>query len=81
MSRLCIYRYRAPEQERGTRYDEKADMYSIGVILFEMLQPFDTGMERINAVTALRQHGVFPPKFAERVGEEFVRVIRWLLKV
>ena len=41
----------------GTTYDQKADMYSLGIILFELWQPpFGTGMERINTVVALRDH-------------------------
>jgi len=37
------------------RYDEKADMYSLGIIFFEMWQPkFDTYMERSSTIAALR---------------------------
>ena len=51
--------YRAPEQGlRNRSYDEKADLYSVGVILFEMARPpFSTGMERAVALRALRERG------------------------
>jgi hypothetical protein len=39
----------------GARYDSKVDMYSLGIILFEMRRRFDTGMERATAIMALRQ--------------------------
>lgn len=39
--------YVSPEQEReGVRYNQKVDMYSLGIILLELLVPFQTGMER-----------------------------------
>ena len=40
--------YCSPEQETvGLRYDMKVDMYSLGIIFFEMCNKFNTGMERI----------------------------------
>ena len=37
------------------RYDEKADMYSLGIIFFEMWHPkFDTYMERASTIASLR---------------------------
>lgn len=42
--------YMAPEQSRGEgRYNFKADMYSLGLILFEMWCPFGTLIEREKA--------------------------------
>lgn len=40
----------------------QSDMYSLGVILFEMYCPFSTGMERSKAISGLRQ-GQLPPAF------------------
>lgn len=60
--------YIAPEQNNTagtTRYDQKADMYSLGIVLFEMAHaPFSTMMERAKALTALRTQQTFPPDFA-----------------
>jgi hypothetical protein len=39
--------YASPEQTAGGDYDEKTDVYSLGIMLFEMCHPaFGTGMER-----------------------------------
>jgi hypothetical protein len=39
--------YCSPEQlKAGTHYDQKVDLYSLGIILFEMCHPITTGMER-----------------------------------
>lgn len=46
-------RYRAPEAE-GQYYDEKVDIFSMGVILFELITPFRTDSERLQAIDRLR---------------------------
>ncbi|XP_030068820.1 eukaryotic translation initiation factor 2-alpha kinase 1 [Microcaecilia unicolor] len=48
----CLYA--APEQLQGSHYDFKSDMYSVGIILLELFQPFVTEMERTKVLTALR---------------------------
>ena len=36
------------EQDKvGHNYDQKVDLYSLGIIFFEMCHPFSTGMERM----------------------------------
>lgn len=40
------------------------DIYSLGIILFELFQPFSTGMERADSIEKLK-HGVFPDGFLE----------------
>ena len=46
--------YCAPEQER-TNYDTKADIFSLGIVLFEMFHPpFSTMMHRAETLEKLR---------------------------
>ncbi|XP_058649185.1 eukaryotic translation initiation factor 2-alpha kinase 1 isoform X2 [Onychostoma macrolepis] len=47
--------YAAPEQLEGSHYDSKSDLYSVGVIAFELFQPFGTEMERVHTLGELRQ--------------------------
>lgn len=42
--------YIAPEVENSTDYDDKADIYSLGMILFEMYHKMGSGMERIETM-------------------------------
>lgn len=38
--------YGAPEQLLHGIIDEKSDVYSLGIVLFELFHPFTTAMER-----------------------------------
>lgn len=58
--------YMAPEvMRRTTRVSPqerfKADMYSLGIVFFEMNYLFKTGAERINVLGNLRESGIFFP--------------------
>lgn len=56
--------YTAKEVASG-EYDEKVDMYSLGIIFFEMCYKLGTGMERAMLLNKLRLVDVqFPPDFA-----------------
>ena len=56
--------YIAPEIVQGAvQYDERVDMYSVGIIAFEVWHPFSTAMERVVILRDLRERGTFPPGF------------------
>ncbi|KAK4501360.1 hypothetical protein PRZ48_007168 [Zasmidium cellare] len=58
--------YVAPElqSKHSSGYDDRVDMFSLGIMFFEMCQPFGTGMERVNEIQQIRQKNhVLPPAF------------------
>ncbi|CAH1997151.1 unnamed protein product [Acanthoscelides obtectus] len=52
--------YAAPEQLAG-KCNPKSDMYSLGIVLFELVENFRTDMERVEYITELRK-GHIPSK-------------------
>ncbi|KAL0079287.1 kinase-like domain-containing protein, partial [Phycomyces blakesleeanus] len=63
--------YASPEQlaHPPQAYDEKSDIYSLGIIFFELCQPFVTAMERADAIDHLKK-GIFPEGFVEKHPKE-----------
>jgi hypothetical protein len=54
----------SPEIANGwASYDEKVDLYSLGVVAFELWHPFATGMERVVLLRDLRENDVMPADF------------------
>ncbi|KAM5152595.1 eukaryotic translation initiation factor 2-alpha kinase 1 [Mantella aurantiaca] len=56
----CLYA--AQEQLKGSHYDFKSDMYSVGVILLELFHPFWTEMERNDILSSLSKD-IIPKPF------------------
>lgn len=65
------YFYTAPEIEQSwPKIDEKADMYSLGVVFFELWHPFGTAMERHVTLTNLKLKGELPLKWVNEFPEQ-----------
>ncbi|EDV94516.1 GH19296 [Drosophila grimshawi] len=63
-------------------YNQKVDMYTLGIILFEMCQPpFDTSMERAQTIMQLRNASIVIPEsmLQDSKYEKTVKMLRWLL--
>jgi translation initiation factor 2-alpha kinase 4 len=73
----------APEVKNGTHriYDGKADMYSLGVILFEMIyHPIKSSMERQDIIGGIRKEPlVWPRDLDQNAKKDFVDIVKSLL--
>ena len=74
--------YASPEQleEKQTfdaNYSFSTDIYSLGLILFELLYPFETGMERVKILTDLRL-GTISDEFVTALPKE-AALILWMM--
>ena len=59
-SQIGTFTYASPEQIDGGEYNSSTDMFSLGVILFEMCHlPFSTGMERMVTISNAHGEGVY----------------------
>ncbi|BAM40392.1 serine/threonine protein kinase [Theileria orientalis strain Shintoku] len=75
--------YMAPEQLEGDAYDEKVDIFSSGVVLFEMLsKPFHTFMERCEVLSSFSTPDKqWPEGFRERVDHRLFKLLEAMLNV
>lgn len=73
--------YVAPEIDNKPSggYNAKVDMYSLGVIFFELIYPLSTGMERILVLQSLRQNKQFPRDFDRVLLQKQFTIISQLL--
>ncbi|PKA56267.1 putative serine/threonine-protein kinase GCN2 [Apostasia shenzhenica] len=61
------YFYTAPEiEQRWPKINEKVDMYSLGVVFFELWHPFATAMERYVILSDLKQKSILPPTWVAK---------------
>ncbi|KAL0052345.1 hypothetical protein WJX82_000639 [Trebouxia sp. C0006] len=71
--------YISPEIANGwPQYDNKVDLYSLGVIAFELWHPFTTAMERVVVLRELVETGVMPPGWPE-AHPVVAKLVRWLM--
>lgn len=59
----------SPEQRDGKKYNYKVDIWSLGIIFFELLVPFTTEMERTTTLSNLRSN-LYPISFLEKYAVE-----------
>ncbi|CAI2176909.1 2546_t:CDS:2, partial [Funneliformis geosporum] len=71
--------YASPEQlaKPACPYNEKVDIYSLGIIFFELHFPFSTRHERIQVLKNLR-NGILPKGFVERFPKEAAFIL-WMM--
>eukprot|EP01103_Thecamoeba_quadrilineata_P016023 TRINITY_DN5239_c0_g1_i1.p1 TRINITY_DN5239_c0_g1~~TRINITY_DN5239_c0_g1_i1.p1 ORF type:complete len:497 (-),score=88.51 TRINITY_DN5239_c0_g1_i1:107-1597(-) len=80
-SRVGTFLYTSPEMNsRPSRYDEKVDIYALGIVLFEMWRPFKTAMERCEVLETLRRELKFPDDFATTRHVEVQSLIHSLVR-
>ncbi|WOH08018.1 hypothetical protein DCAR_0727454 [Daucus carota subsp. sativus] len=69
--RVGTYFYTAPEIEQGwLKINEKADMYSFGIVFLELWHPFTTAMERHIVLSDLKQKGELPSDWVAEFPEQ-----------
>ncbi|KAG5899731.1 hypothetical protein JTB14_030119 [Gonioctena quinquepunctata] len=71
--------YMSPEQLQSRIYDYKVDIYSLGLIFFELLVPFSTEMERIKMLTDVKKNQ-FPKDFPHKYPNEYILLQNMLCK-
>lgn len=69
--------YSAPEQKKHSNYDKKVDIYSLGIILIELLHCCPTRMEFIEIVVSMTE-GSVPKELADIRPREVVNLIQRL---
>ncbi|GET03001.1 serine/threonine-protein kinase [Rhizophagus clarus] len=65
----------------GTRYNQKVDIYSLGIIFFEICCKFSTEMERRMTIMNLRKPEIiFPTEFITTKNQNKIKLIKWCLQ-
>lgn len=69
--------YLAPEQETSTIYDQKVDIFPLGLILLELACKFATDHERFSTFKKIRENRGLPQNFLEMYPEE-AELVAWM---
>jgi serine/threonine protein kinase len=69
--------YQSPEQIEGLPYNEKVDIFAMGLILYELCASFKTGMERRESIDLLRNEHKLKSGFREQKEVES-KLILWM---
>ncbi|XP_078578338.1 eukaryotic translation initiation factor 2-alpha kinase 3-like [Branchiostoma floridae x Branchiostoma japonicum] len=69
--------YMSSEQIAGKAYTHKVDIFSLGLIFFELLHPFSTQMERVRILLDVKKQRL-PLPFVEKNKAE-ANFVRWLV--
>nr|GEX49592.1 eIF-2-alpha kinase GCN2 isoform X1 [Tanacetum cinerariifolium]GEX51228.1 eIF-2-alpha kinase GCN2 isoform X1 [Tanacetum cinerariifolium] len=76
---IGTYFYTAPEiEQRWPKINEKADMYSLGIVFLELWHPFSTGMERHVVLSDLKKKGELPSDWAAEFPEQALLLRRMI---
>jgi eukaryotic-like serine/threonine-protein kinase len=77
-------RYMAPEQALGLGVDARADLFALGLVLYQMLAkrlPWPSGAIGIEADSTLEEVGYRPPSaFEPAVPPDLDAIVRWMLE-
>lgn len=63
--------YQSPEQIEGNAYDEKVDIWSLGLIFLELCYLFKTKQEKRETFINIRVHKKYPKKIKEKYLHEY----------
>jgi len=68
--------YCSPEQEKSDNYDNKTDIYSLGIIIFEMFYKFSSLMERDYTLRKINSEQVYPDDMEEKCGKNVMLLVK-----
>lgn len=77
-SEFGVELYSPPEYKKNNIYTDKSDVYSAGIIFFEILHIFSTDMERIKLIEGIKNNN-YPSSFVENY-YEYYTLIKDMLK-
>ncbi len=68
--------YCSPEQEKSENYDNKTDIYSLGIIIFEMFYKFNSLMERDITLRGIKEEQIYPKDMEKKCGKNVATIVK-----